>query len=359
MPESDLEHRYPRLVRQVGSHGLHARMWWSMLVLGIKRSARQVNLAERAVEGVLRTALGLWLLAISVLVAYHVQPIGLALLGTPAGVHVPATAWILTCVVVGVLHNAAFQLPATTMPLLLTVPVSRRAIAVVALATKAAHPSNFIIGVFLVVLWWFNIYTLQPLPEALAWLVAAILLYLSSWLLGVAVRTRNAQTTEPLLVPVWATTISGSVLTSLYIVSYSGRWSILVAIVLVSLASMMMLRRIEAVLHVDTRDATARVVSSSYFSFRPWRAMLQLQKHLLLRSPRARHLLTDSSGRLWVAGHVFVCCRLWNGHEDVYGSWSKLTDRCCRTGIHWSFTKTVQHLLRWHDGMAEWSPKWS
>ena len=243
--------------------GSTARMWWSMLILGIKRSARQVSLAERAVEGVLRTALGLWLCVMSVLVAYHVQPIGRALLGLPASVYVPATAWILTCVVGGVLHNAAFQLPATAMPLLLTVPVSRRAIAVVALATKAAHPSNFIIGVFLVVLWWFNIYTLQPLLEALAWLVAAILLYLSSWLLGVAVRTRNVQTTEPLLALVWATTISGSVLTSLYLVSYSGRWSILVTVVLASLASMMVLRRIEAVLQVDARDATARVVGSS------------------------------------------------------------------------------------------------
>lgn len=272
--------------------GSTARMWWSMLILGIKRSARQVSLAERAVEGVLHTALGLWLCVMSVLAAYHVQPIGRALLGLPAGVYVPATAWILTCVVVGVLHNAAFQLPATAMPLLLTVPVSRRAIAVVALATKAAHPSNFIIGAFLVVLWWFNIYTLQPLPEALAWLVAAILLYLSSWLLGVAVRTRNVQTTEPLLAPVWATTISGSVLTSLYLANYFGRWSIIVTVVLVSLASMMVLRRIEAVLQVDTRDATARVVSSSYFSSRPWQAMLQLQKRLLLRNPRARHLLT-------------------------------------------------------------------
>ena len=270
-----------------------AGMWWSMLVLGIKRSARQVNLTERAVEGVLRTALGLWLLAISVLIAYHVQPIGRALLGAPpAGVYVPATAWILTCIVVGVLHNAAFQLPATTMPVLLTVPVSRRAIAVVALATKAAHPSNFIIGVFLVVLWRFNIYTFQPLPEALAWFVAAILLYLLSWLLGVAVRTRSVQTTDPRLAPVWVTTISGSVLTSLYIVNCSGRWSILVTIILVGLTSMMVLRRIEAVLHVDMRDATETTVSSSYFSFRSWQAMLQLQKRLLLRNPRARHILT-------------------------------------------------------------------
>ena len=221
----------------------------------------------------------------STLVVHHVNQAGMA--------HAPAAAWILVCIVVGLLYNATAQSPAVPALELLTMPVSRRAIAMVALTTRLAHPSSLIAAGILAVLWRFNIYASQPLSDALTWLAAAATLYLSCWLLGVTVQLINVRTMAPLLMLVLATTALSCLFASDYILNHSSGWSVLVSLVLASLTSVVTLRRIEAVLHLDAHSFEQRRVSHDDRTLAqvPWKSNLQLQVRLLLRNPRARHTL--------------------------------------------------------------------
>ena len=162
-----------------------------------------------------------------------------------------------------------------------------------ALTTRLAHPSSLIAAGLLAVLWRLDIYTSQSLPDALTWLAAAATLYLSCWLLGVTVRLTNVRTMAPLLMLVLATTALSCLLASNYILNHSSGWSVLMSLVLASLTSVVTLRRIEALLHLDAQSLEQRRASHDDRALLrvPWKSNLQLQMRLLLRNPRARHTL--------------------------------------------------------------------
>ena len=268
--------------------------------------------------------------------------------------HAPAAAWIVVCIVVGLLYNATAQSPAVPALELLTMPVSRRAIAIAALATRLAHPSSLIAAAILAVLWRLDIYASQPLPDALTWLAAAATLYLSCWLLGVTVRLISVRTKVHLLMLVLATTALSCLLASDYILNQSSGWSVPMSLVLASLTSVVTVRRIEAALHLDAQSLEQRRASHGDRTLLPvlWKSNLQLQVRLLLRNPRARHTLA-TSWRLWLVRRFPVGCWLHDRHGNVHCPWSKRPDRCRRRRIHRSLAEASQHLLRWPGGVAQ------